>query len=480
MKLIPWMLFTLTCVPTSVVGFPANIPADFSRNLLLRQLLNFQLPKDSSFESISSLSATSWNPTWSALFWTSWSKWELCTPDKQCTIDGDDKLTDTENFIYRTRICQFQSMNEHLLYSHKLIKGISLPNGMVPCSKEGLAERYIKKCPDLSQCINEDSLQSFSVEEQPKSSLETHSSKCEGVECDSMDKTEVVIATEKPSIIGRFIKHNQFWGPWIALQHCSAIIPTIDELPDEYPWESMLNFSRIQAGKRCQPGLQLQIRNLLSGTDITSHPQISQMEANFSPAVVKITPTTEMRKIHCWINEACPTSEVKVEPPITCVFQAIYRSPSVQVKWRRTPYGRIPSHFEVHVLDLINSVHYQESELHVEQIKLNKLDPWGENYITEVFGLKIGQPYQISIGSADEAGNIYFSKNCEAVVIIGTGDGSWSKWSNWSNCNSKCSSKLGTRSRHRKCNSPAPRNGGRMCPGSDQMHFECFGTDINC
>lgn len=113
---------------------------------------------------------------------------------------------------------------------------------------------------------------------------------------------------------------------------------------------------------------------------------------------------------------------MKVEPPTTCFFQAIHRSPSAQVKWRRTPYGRIPSHFEVHVLDLINSVHYRKSELYVEEVKLNKLDPWGENYVVEIFGLKIGQPYEISIASADEMSNLYFSKSCEAVVIIGAGE----------------------------------------------------------
>ncbi|CAH8556165.1 unnamed protein product [Heterobilharzia americana] len=478
------MLFTTFIIPTFLIlntfEFSVSLPVDYSRNLLLRQLLNFQLPKDSSFQSVSSLSATAWNPTLSALFWTQWSKWKWCSPDKHCTLDN--KTITNENIIYRTRICRFQSMNDHLLWSQTMIKGVKLTSDMIPCSEEGSIEKDIQKCSDIHQCISDNSPRNYSVNEQPSSLIKATSSNCEGAGCDFKDNTKISIATEASRTMGRYIKHNQIWGPWIALQQCSTIIPTIDELPEEYPWESMLNFSRTPAGRRCEPGLQLQMRKLLNQSVVRNKLENIQSEENLSSLPMTFTTTTisETRKVHCWINEACPISDVKVEPPITCVFQAIFRSPSVQVKWRRTPYGRMPSHFEVHVLDLINSVHYRKSELYVEQIKLNKLDPWGENYVTEIFGLKIGQPYEISIASADEMGNIYFSKICEAIVIIGAGDGSWSNWSYWSNCNSKCSSKLGIRSRYRKCNSPTPRNGGRMCPGPEQMNIECFGTNINC
>ncbi|CAH8496808.1 unnamed protein product [Schistosoma turkestanicum] len=473
------MLYTSTVILIYIIieinGFPVDTSEEYSRNLLLRQLLNFQLPKDSNFESISSLSPTAWNPTWSALLWTSWSKWESCTQNEYCMNNqyNYNKSEIFENLLFRTRVCQFQSMNEQLLWSQTMIKGVNLSGELSTCSEEGLIQSDVKHCRDLLQCIYKTSSGNHSVNVLSKSTVKNFSSKCTENGCYIMDTTENQINTEDNQTTERFSKRSEIWGPWIALQQCSAIIPTIDDLPEEYPWELLLNLTRAPAGRRCEPGLQLQIRKLLNESSLMNEPPPKSM--------MIATPTiSETRKIHCWINEACHTSEVKVEPPTTCFFQAIYRSPSVQVKWRRTPYGRMPSHFEVHVLDLINSVHYRKSELYIEEVKLNKLDPWGENYVVEIFGLKIGQPYEISIASADEMSNLYFSKSCEAVVIIGAGDGSWSKWSNWSNCNSKCASKLGTRSRFRKCNSPAPRNGGRVCPGPEQMNFECFGTNINC
>ncbi|CAI2728879.1 unnamed protein product [Schistosoma spindalis] len=485
------MGYTLTVILIyiiiEIVGFPVDTSEEYSKNLLLRQLLNFQLPKDSKFHSISSLSPTAWNPTWSALLWSTWSEWERCTQNKHCTNDyhnnnDNNKSEIIENLLFRTRVCQFQSMNEQLLWSQAMIKGVNLSGELSTCSDEGLIQSDVKHCQDLLQCIYKTSSKNHSFHASPKTSVKNFSSKCGENGCDFTDTTENKINMEDDQTTERLSERSEIWGPWTALQQCSAIIPTIDELPEEYPWELMLNLTRAPAGRRCEPGLQLQIRKLLNESSPIKEYENPQNEQKLPPASTAIATTTvsETRKIHCWINEACHTSDVKVEPPTTCTFQAIHRSPSAQVKWRRTPYGRIPSHFEVHVLDLINSVHYRKSELYVEEVKLNKLDPWGENYVVEIFGLKIGQPYEISIASADEMSNLYFSKSCEAVVIIGAGDGSWSRWSNWSNCNSKCASKLGTRSRYRKCNSPAPRNGGRVCPGSEQMNLECFGTNINC
>ncbi|TNN17230.1 complement component C8 beta [Schistosoma japonicum] len=475
------MVYTLTVllvyIITGIRGLPVENSEKYSRNILLRELLNFQLPKDSNFQSISSLSPTAWNPTLSALLWTSWSKWERCTQNKYCV---NNKTENIDNLIIRTRVCQFQSMNEQLLWSQTMFKGINLSSEIIPCSEEGLIQSDVQHCRDLYQCIYESHNFASSINH----SLNAMS-KSDIKDFISMDTTENQFKTEDIDNLTteRHLKRNKIWGPWTTLQQCSSIIPTIDELPDEYPWELMLNLSRAPAGRRCEPGLQLQARKLLDeSTTFIKKRENFQDEQQNSPSQSLATSATitETRKIHCWINEACHTSDVKVEPPTTCFFQAIYRSPSVQVKWRRTPYGRMPSHFEVHVLDLINSIHQQKSELYVEQVKLNKFDSWGENYMVEIFGLKIGQLYEISVGSSDEMNNLYFSKSCEAIVIIGAGDGSWSKWSSWSNCNSKCASKLGTRSRYRKCNSPAPTNGGRVCPGSEQMHLECFGTNISC
>ncbi|CAM9995189.1 unnamed protein product [Lampetra planeri] len=44
-------------------------------------------------------------------------------------------------------------------------------------------------------------------------------------------------------------------------------------------------------------------------------------------------------------------------------------------------------------------------------------------------------------------------------------DGAWSAWSGWSACSVTCG--LGTRVHTRLCDSPAPRYGGRLCPGSE-------------
>ncbi|VDO77097.1 unnamed protein product, partial [Schistosoma margrebowiei] len=438
----------------------------FSENLLLRQLLNFQLPKDSNFHSISSLSPTAWNPTWSALLWSTWSEWERCTQNKHCTNhyhnnnkNDNNKSEINENLLFRTRICQFQSINEQLLWSQAMIKGVNLSDDLSTCSEEGLIQIDVKHCQDLLQCIYKTSSKNHSFHSLSKSNVKSFSSKCGENGCDFTDTTENKINLEDDRTTERHSERSEIWGPWTALQQCSAIIPTIDELPEEYPWELMLNLTRAPAGRRCEPGLQLQIRKLLnesnsikegcqpnhctgscllstfsvtklhrmqmySGTTDLLKYENPQNEQKLPLESTAITTTTisETRKIHCWINEACHTSDVKVEPPSTCFFQAIHRSPSAQVKWRRTPYGRIPSHFEVHVLDLINSVHYRKSELYIEEVKLNKLDPWGENYVVEIFGLKIGQPYEISIASADEMSNLYFSKSCEAVVIIGAGE----------------------------------------------------------
>lgn len=139
----------------------------FSENLLLRQLLNFQLPKDSNFHSISSLSPTAWNPTWSALLWSTWSEWERCAQNKHCTNhynnnnNNDNKSGIIENLLFRKRICQFQSMNEQLLWSQAMIKGVNLSGDLSTCSEEGLIQTDIKHCQDLLQCIYKSNRFSF-------------------------------------------------------------------------------------------------------------------------------------------------------------------------------------------------------------------------------------------------------------------------------------------------------------------------------
>ena len=53
-------------------------------------------------------------------------------------------------------------------------------------------------------------------------------------------------------------------------------------------------------------------------------------------------------------------------------------------------------------------------------------------------------------------------------------DGQWGPWGSWSSCDSKTAKKKRTR----KCNSPAPVNGGKQCNGSSTEEVFCLGKDI--
>lgn len=50
-------------------------------------------------------------------------------------------------------------------------------------------------------------------------------------------------------------------------------------------------------------------------------------------------------------------------------------------------------------------------------------------------------------------------------------DGAWSAWGNWTACSKTCSK--GVQHRRRLCNSPAPSNGGHMCPGPANQSLSC-------
>merc|ERR1712098_646936 len=49
-------------------------------------------------------------------------------------------------------------------------------------------------------------------------------------------------------------------------------------------------------------------------------------------------------------------------------------------------------------------------------------------------------------------------------------NGNWGSWGSWSSCDSK----TGKKKRTRKCDSPAPLNGGKTCPGSDTEEVSCI------
>ena len=50
-------------------------------------------------------------------------------------------------------------------------------------------------------------------------------------------------------------------------------------------------------------------------------------------------------------------------------------------------------------------------------------------------------------------------------------NGNWGSWGGWSTCTKSCG--RGVRSKTRKCNNPAPSNGGQNCPGSSSSSLTC-------
>ena len=50
-------------------------------------------------------------------------------------------------------------------------------------------------------------------------------------------------------------------------------------------------------------------------------------------------------------------------------------------------------------------------------------------------------------------------------------DGKWSEWGEWSACSNTCGGGQATRTR--KCNNPAPANGGVDCAGDSEETQNC-------
>ena len=57
------------------------------------------------------------------------------------------------------------------------------------------------------------------------------------------------------------------------------------------------------------------------------------------------------------------------------------------------------------------------------------------------------------------------------VNLISTVDGKWSSWSKYGGCSVTCGG--GSQYRSRKCNKPAPENGGKPCVGASQQSRRC-------
>ncbi len=52
-----------------------------------------------------------------------------------------------------------------------------------------------------------------------------------------------------------------------------------------------------------------------------------------------------------------------------------------------------------------------------------------------------------------------------------TSDGDWGSWSSFSDCSVTCGG--GNKTQTRKCDSPAPSNGGANCTGPDTNTISC-------
>ena len=58
-----------------------------------------------------------------------------------------------------------------------------------------------------------------------------------------------------------------------------------------------------------------------------------------------------------------------------------------------------------------------------------------------------------------------------AFVAFAVVDGNWGQWSAWNTCSKTC--EQGTQSRTRKCDSPVPRYGGKLCEGKSNQAQVC-------
>ncbi|XP_020632435.1 coadhesin-like isoform X1 [Orbicella faveolata] len=80
--------------------------------------------------------------------------------------------------------------------------------------------------------------------------------------------------------------------------------------------------------------------------------------------------------------------------------------------------------------------------------------------------------------ASDDTG-VFLAESFEALDQIVTDvregkcpvDGQWSNWQKWSDCTETCGG--GIRKRIRKCNNPAPENGGLKCPGPAEEEEAC-------
>ena len=57
----------------------------------------------------------------------------------------------------------------------------------------------------------------------------------------------------------------------------------------------------------------------------------------------------------------------------------------------------------------------------------------------------------------------------ELTLCIFAVDGGWSSWGGWASCSQSCGT--GSQERSRSCTQPAPKYGGKSCPGAAREFF---------
>ena len=91
-----------------------------------------------------------------------------------------------------------------------------------------------------------------------------------------------------------------------------------------------------------------------------------------------------------------------------------------------------------------------------------RIPPWSKHIISCI---RICQHFQ-----NDTLGNVLAILKIDTMLWLFTdwfsfrADGHWSDWMHWSSCSATCG--IGTKTRSRICNNPAPLNGGKNCFGN--------------
>lgn len=83
-----------------------------------------------------------------------------------------------------------------------------------------------------------------------------------------------------------------------------------------------------------------------------------------------------------------------------------------------------------------------------------------------------------TVQDSDESGVDCGGVSCESCG--NSTDGNWGNWSPWSKCKAKCPKTSGLTFRSRKCDNPAPADGGAVCPGKMKEEKSCTIKITDC